>query len=95
MPSRTHSLTSVIDLIVAAAARVQLAAQVAELFDQGPFDMRVNVFELDGEFEFAAFDLGRRWRRGPGRFVSASSVVRMPTSASIRAWAWLAMMSCR
>ena len=45
------------DLIVAAAAGVQLAADVAEPFDQGLLDVRVDVFELDGEGEFAAFDL--------------------------------------
>ena len=45
------------DLVVAAAAGVQLAADVAEPLDQGPLDVRVDVFELDGERELAALDL--------------------------------------
>ena len=55
------------DLVVAAAAGVQLAADVAEPLDQGPLDVRVDVFELDGERELAALDLGRRSRRGRRR----------------------------
>ena len=36
---------------------MQLAADVAEPLDQGALDVRVNVFELDGERELAALDL--------------------------------------
>ena len=82
------------DLIVAAAAGVQLAADVAEPRDQGLLDVRVDVFELDRKRKLAAFDLAadvveggddlRRLRRRSSR----------PTSASMRAWAWLARMSC-
>ncbi len=46
------------DLIVAAAAGVQLAAHVAQTLDQGAFDVRVDVFELDGKSEVAALDVG-------------------------------------
>src|SRR5439155_12692456 len=45
------------DLVVAAAAGVKLTADVAEALDQGAFDVRVNVFQLDGEGKVAAFDL--------------------------------------
>src|SRR5262249_3917109 len=41
---------------VAAAAGVQLAADVAEFLDEGAFDVRVDVFEFDGEGEVAALD---------------------------------------
>ena len=44
------------DLIVATAAGVQLAAEVAELRDQGPFDVRVNVFERDRKFHLPGVD---------------------------------------
>src|SRR5262249_35049202 len=44
------------DLVVAAAAGVQLAADVAEFLDEGAFDVRVDVFEFDGEGEVAALD---------------------------------------
>jgi hypothetical protein len=37
---------------------VQLTAHVAQPFDQGAFDVGVNVFELDGECEVAALDFG-------------------------------------
>src|SRR5262249_27370216 len=36
---------------------MQLAAEVAQPFDEGTFDVCVNVFELDGERKFAALDL--------------------------------------
>src|SRR5262249_12415956 len=46
------------DLVVAAAAGVQLAADVAEALDQGALDVRVDVFGLHGEGEVAAVDVG-------------------------------------
>jgi len=45
------------DLIVTAAAGVQLAAYVAEALDEGALDVRVDVFQLDVEREFAAINL--------------------------------------
>ena len=54
------------DLIVAAAAGVQLAADIAQTLDQGAFDVRVDVFELDGEREVAALDLGADGVEGRG-----------------------------
>jgi len=61
-------------LIVTAAAGVQLAAHVAEALDEGVFDVRVNIFELDRERKVAAIDFARNIVEGgadsPG-FVSA------------------------
>src|SRR5262245_55166153 len=45
------------DLIVPASSRVQLAADVAELFDQASLDVRVYVFERNRIRHLAAFDL--------------------------------------
>ena len=36
---------------------MELAAHVAQFGDQRPFDVRVNVFESDGEFHLPRFDL--------------------------------------
>ncbi len=41
------------DLVIAAAGRVQLAPHLAEPLDECPFDVHVNVFELDVELEAA------------------------------------------
>src|SRR5207247_2423468 len=52
------------DLVVAAACRMELAADIAEAFDQCPFDMGVDVFKLDRKGKLAAFDLaGNRAQR--------------------------------
>ena len=45
-------------LVVAAAAGVQLAADVAEPVDEGPLDVHVDVFQLLAEDERAGGDLG-------------------------------------
>src|SRR5262249_507366 len=45
------------DLIVAAAAGVQLAADVAEPLDQRLLDVRVNIFQLRGKGKLATLDL--------------------------------------
>ncbi len=45
------------NLVVAAAAGVELAAHVADPLDQRPLDVHVNVFELLAEGEFAGGDL--------------------------------------
>src|SRR5262249_9526480 len=45
---------------------VQLAADVAQLGDQGALDVRVDVFELDGELELAALDLAANLLQGLG-----------------------------
>ena len=82
------------DLIVAAAAGVQLAAHVAELRDEGTLDVRVDVFQCDGELHLPGLDLGADLVEGR-RICSASAAASSPTSASIRAWAWLARMSWR
>jgi hypothetical protein len=44
-------------LIVAAAAGVQLPADIAEAVDERLLDVHVNVFELHFEWEIAGFDL--------------------------------------
>src|SRR5205085_192774 len=44
-------------LVVAAAAGVELAADVAEALDEGALDVGVNVFQLYREGELAAVDL--------------------------------------
>lgn len=56
------------DLIVATAAGVQLASHIAQSFDQGAFDVRVNIFQLYREFEMTALDVGSDGieRRGDG-----------------------------
>ena len=54
------------DLIVAAAAGVQLAAEVAETLDQGALDVRVDVFQGDREGELAAVDLAGDGVEGGG-----------------------------
>jgi hypothetical protein len=46
------------DLVVAAAARVQFAAEIAQLFDQSAFEVRVDVFEFRRERELATVDAG-------------------------------------
>ena len=56
------------DLIVAAAAGVQLAAHVAEPFDQRPLDVGVNVFQFDRKGKLAAVDLGGNVVEGGDRF---------------------------
>ena len=45
------------DLVVAAAAGVELAADVADPLDERPLDVHVDVFELVAELESAAGDL--------------------------------------
>ena len=45
------------NLIVAAAAGVQLAADIADPLDQRPLDVHVNVFQLLAEFELAGGDI--------------------------------------
>src|SRR5205823_13042856 len=44
------------DLVVAAAAGVELAAEVPQALDQGPLDVRVDVFQLDGKGKLPAVD---------------------------------------
>ena len=44
------------DLVVAAAAGVELAADVADAVDQGPLDVHVDVFQLLAELEAAGGD---------------------------------------
>src|SRR5262249_26578096 len=44
------------DLVVTAAASVQLAAEIAQLVNQGALDVGVNVFQLDGKGKLAAVD---------------------------------------
>ena len=44
------------DLVVAAAAGVQLAADVADPVDQGPLDVHVDVFQVLAELELAGGD---------------------------------------
>ena len=81
------------DLVVAAAAGVELAADVADAVDQGPLDVRVNVFELLAEREIAGSDLAADCSR-PATIWCRSSAVRTPTLASMRAWAMEPSMSC-
>src|SRR5262249_1324945 len=45
------------DLVIAAAAGVQLATDVAQALDQRPLDVRVDIFQGNGESEIAAIDL--------------------------------------
>ena len=45
------------NLIIPATPRVQLAADVAQPFDESLFDVCVDVFELDGKGEFATINL--------------------------------------
>src|SRR5262249_2842694 len=44
------------DLVVAAAAGVQLPPEVTQPVDEGTFDVGVNVFQLDGKGKLAAVD---------------------------------------
>ena len=44
------------DLVVAAAAGVELAADVADAVDEGPLDVHVDVFQLLAELELAGGD---------------------------------------
>ena len=53
------------DLVVAAAAGVELAADIAEAVDQRPLDVHVDVFQLLAELELAGGDLAGR--SAPGR----------------------------
>ena len=46
------------DLVVAGAARMELAAHRARQLDEPPLDVHVDVFELLPEGERAAFELG-------------------------------------
>ena len=53
------------DLVVAAAAGVQLAADVAEAVDQRGLDVRVDVLALEHEREAPLLDLGPDIRQAP------------------------------
>src|SRR5215831_9180961 len=50
------------DLVIAAAAGVELAADIAEALDQGALDMGVNVLQLHREGKLATLDLGGNLR---------------------------------
>ena len=53
------------DLVVAAAAGVELAADVADAVDERPLDVHVDVFQLLAELEAAGGDFAGRF--APGR----------------------------
>src|SRR5262249_32022208 len=57
------------DLVVAAAAGVQLAAEVAEALDQGALDVRVDVFQPDVEGELPGVYLGGDDVKGGGELL--------------------------
>ena len=86
--SRTQSRRSVDDLIVAAAAGVELAADVAQAVDQRLLDVHVDVFELGRGTGSCRLNFLPNVGQGlcKSGWHSARSVSR-PTLASIWAWA--------
>ena len=51
------------DLVVAASRRVQLAADIAQLLDQGRLDVHVDIFALQNERKMPGFDLSLDFRQ--------------------------------
>jgi len=81
------------DLVVARAARVQLAADLADQLDEPPLDVRVDVLELGAERERAGLQLARTASR-PFTIASRSASLSSRARASARAQAMLPAMSC-
>ncbi len=55
--SRTHSPQVGRNLVIAAAAGVNLAADIAQAVDQRPLDVHVDVFELSAKLEVSLLNL--------------------------------------
>ena len=66
MASRTQSLTSVTTWSLRLRPVCSLRPTSPSSLDQGLLDVRVDVFELDGELELAALDLGADVIEGGG-----------------------------
>ena len=81
------------DLVVAAAGRVQLAADVAELLDQRRLDVHVHIFAIEDERQTPVLDLSLDFRQATHNLLAFLDGEKADTW-SIRAWATEPWMSC-
>ncbi len=80
-------------LVVAAAGGVQALARVADPRGEQGLDVHVDVLVVGGEFHLPRFDVCQNDRSRPSWMASLSSLVMMPQSASMAAWAMEPVMS--
>ena len=81
------------DLIVAAAARVELLAHVAHEFGEAAFDVHVNVFQFFFPLEGAVLDFRAHGGEAGDELIGLLALMT-PCRASIRAWAHEPAISC-